>query len=318
MARAKGNDLAEIFGYAPDDTSEVARKQWKSQDCPFVGGQCIKHSHPQNGEVVVYGSCSALNRRTSGVEEVIICPQRLYADNYGVLRAIIRDATGADLPLLMADDFLSLKRRHKLPESFAVLFGKNSGKEIQLKRAESIELSLDWVMAVVVDRALKAIIPCEVQSMDTTGNYRDNWEAYSKERTKIPDSEHGINWANVWKRLIPQLILKGSISATSTLCVYGHYFVVPDIVYSRFERLVGEIENREAAGPGIMTVMTYGLGVPVPFGNMRTLDRIRTARVGTTDFAEAFASGKQLPLGTDLDRQVVGLLGDLSDSMFGK
>ncbi|MBZ5529571.1 MAG: restriction endonuclease, partial [Acidobacteriia bacterium] len=223
-----------------------------------------------------------------------------------------------NIPLLRADDFLKLKQQAKLPNSFVVLFGKNSGKEIQLKRAESIELSLDWVMAVVIDRALSAIIPIEVQSMDTTGNYRDNWEAYSRELPKIPESEHGINWANVWKRLIPQLILKGSISATSSLCKFGHYFIVPDIVYARFERLIGEIKNSEAPGPGIMTVMTYALGPETPFGEMRSLKRLRTARVRTTDFAEAFASGKQLPLGTDLDNQVIGLLGTLSDPMFAQ
>jgi hypothetical protein len=77
--------------------------------------------------------------------------------------------------------------------------------------------------------------------MDTTGNYHANWLAYSKERKIIPDSEHGMNWANVWKRLIPQLILKGSIAATSKLCKQGHYFVVPDQVYQRFERLIGDV-----------------------------------------------------------------------------
>jgi hypothetical protein len=67
-------------------------------------------------------------------------------------------------------------------------------------------------MARMVAGKLKLIIPCEVQSADTTGNYRANWDAYSKELDSIPDSEHGMNWANIWKRLIPQLILKGSIA----------------------------------------------------------------------------------------------------------
>src|SRR3712207_5367863 len=33
LPRAKGNDFAELFGYAPDDTSPPARRQWKSQNC---------------------------------------------------------------------------------------------------------------------------------------------------------------------------------------------------------------------------------------------------------------------------------------------
>ena len=48
--RAQGNDLCELFGYAPDDVSEPARRQWQARSCPFVGGECIKHGHPQNGE----------------------------------------------------------------------------------------------------------------------------------------------------------------------------------------------------------------------------------------------------------------------------
>lgn len=89
MPRANGNDLAELFGYAPDDNSDAARKQWKSQKCPFTENTCIKHSHPQNdGSVVVYGTCSVLNkaRRTGTPEEVIICPNRLYANNFTVLK----------------------------------------------------------------------------------------------------------------------------------------------------------------------------------------------------------------------------------------
>lgn len=95
MPRAKGNDLAEIFGYRPDDTSEEARKQWKSQRCPFVDMPCVKHSHPQDGEVIVYGTCSVVNRlRDGSKEEVIICPQRLYAEGYKTLRTCMYDATG--------------------------------------------------------------------------------------------------------------------------------------------------------------------------------------------------------------------------------
>jgi hypothetical protein len=142
---------------------------------------------------------------------------------------------------MTARKYSKLKRTNSLPNDFIVLLGHNSGKEIKLSQPDVIQLSLDWVMARVVHGELQSIIPCEVQSMDTTGNYHANWSAYSKERKTIPDSEHGMNWANVWKRLIPQLILKGSIAATSKLCKQGHYFIVPDQVYQRFERLIGDV-----------------------------------------------------------------------------
>jgi hypothetical protein len=276
-----------------------------------VGDTCIKHSHPQDGKVVIYGSCSVVNKTRNGADEIIVCAQRLYANGYETLKAVVRDATGVQLPILMANEYSRLKRENKLPTDFVVLLGRNSGKEIQLSQPDVIQLSLDWVMARVVANKLKLIIPCEVQSADTTGNYRANWDAYSKELDSIPDSEHGMNWANIWKRLIPQLILKGSIAATSNLCKRGHYFIVPNSVYNRFERLVGQVTEVADPGKGVMSVMTYRLGTPVPHGSIRPLVHRRTIRMRTTEFAKAFASGQQLPLGTQLDQQVATLLESL-------
>lgn len=155
------------------------------------------------------------------------------------------------------------------------------------------------------------LIPCEVQSIDTTGNYVDNWEAYRDESDSVPDSEHGMNWANVWKRLIPQLILKSSLSTTSALCLKGTYFVVPDRVYQQFEKIVGSVASRPSAGPGVLTVMTYNLGPDVPEGKIRSLLHCRTERLLATEMAVSFASGKQLPLGTQLDQKVAEILASL-------
>lgn len=311
MPRASGNDLAEIFGYAPDDRTDTARKQWKSQQCPFVGGVCIKHSHPQDGRVVVYGTCSVLNRTRSGIEEVIVCPQRLYAEQYESLRACVADAIGSAPVIYMADEYSRAKRAKKLPNDYIVMLGHNSGGEIALSNPGVIELSLDWVMALLVKHRLELIIPCEVQSIDTTGNYHANWQAYSNEEASVPNSKHGMNWANVWKRLIPQLVLKGSIAATSSLCKKGSYFVVPDRVYVQFEKIVGQVPLESAPGPGVLNVMTYSLGGKVAPGYIRPLVRMRKIRTLTTDFAQAFASGKQLPLGSQLDAKVRAVLAAL-------
>src|SRR3712207_8040238 len=47
-------------------------------------------------------------------------------------------------------------------------------------------------------------------------------------------------------------------------------------------------------GPGVLTVMTYALGPPVPAGSIRSLVHRRTVRTSITDFAQSFASGKEL------------------------
>jgi hypothetical protein len=312
MARAEKNDLAEIFGYAPDDKTAHARKQWKSQLCPFVGGLCVKHSHPQqDGSVVVYGSCSVLNKTRNGAEEVIICPQRLYESRYKSLHACIVDAEGGDLPIYPANEYGKIKTSRKLPRDYFVLFGHNCGKEISLSNPGVITISLDWIMARIKNQSLVSLIPCEVQSIDITGNYRAAWDAYSQEKTKIPNSAHGMNWANVWKRLIPQLILKSSIASTSKLCKKGIYFVVPDRVYAQFEKIIGPVRQIDNADNGVLTVMTYSLGPTVPHGQMRKLAHTRTLRMKASEFAKSFASGKQLPLGTQLDQKVLTLLSSL-------
>jgi len=60
------------------------------------------------------------------------------------------------------------------------------------------------------------------------------WDAYKNleknPNLQIPPSKHGMNWANVHKRLIPQIIRKGQIYADPELASKGMYFVVPDSV----------------------------------------------------------------------------------------
>ncbi len=309
LPRANGKDFAEIFGYSPDDTSEPARRQWKSQDCPFVESTCIKRINLPGSGWVVSGACSVANRtRNADVDEVIICPQRLYAENYASLKACARDAIQGTSPIFLADEFSKLKQTGHLPEEYIVLLGKNSGGEITLRNTAA-QLSIDWVMAYVAAGKLNTVVPCEVQSIDTTGSYRDTWQAYSKEQSLIPNSSHGMNWANVWKRLIPQLILKGAVASTSNLCQQGLYFVLPDRVYVQFEKLVGKVPQVGAPGPGVLTVMTYALGPKVSAGNVRLLAQQRVIRTRITDFAEAFASGRELfPLGAELDHKVDSIL----------
>jgi hypothetical protein len=305
MTRASGNDLAELFGYAPDDRSAAARSQWRSQACPFVGNKCIKHSHGATSkEIVIYGTCSVANKRSAGVEEVIICPQRLYADNYAVLRRCAADALGTAVPVMTVTEYQEKRLRRQLPPRIGVLLGQNSGREIAVSRSGVIDLSLDWVIAVLDSGRLVLAIPCEVQSIDITGNYRSAWQAYALGRPDVPNSEHGMNWANVWKRLIPQLIMKSTISSTSAYCSRGTYFVLPERVFQQFEKLVGTVPAAPGPDVGCLTVFTYNLGPIGSPGTIRPLELSRVLRFSGVDFARAFASGSTLPLGIDLDEKI--------------
>ena len=55
MPRTQGQDICEVFGFAPDDLTQNCRDYWNKGVCPFVGAQCTKFNHDKS---VIYGACS--------------------------------------------------------------------------------------------------------------------------------------------------------------------------------------------------------------------------------------------------------------------
>ena len=293
-------DLIEIFGYAAGDNTEFARSLWRLGGCPFIGRGCVKFNHDKS---VTYGTCSA----TSPYGDLVICPNRLYADNYAVIRRVAADAFGSDAPFYLFNQYVG---RPPQSETCVVALGAHSGKEVRVGGS----LSMDWVLVLLRDHRIVEYVGIEVQSIDITGNYRDAWHAYNRitfgsDPVTIPSSQHGLNWANVHKRLIPQLIRKGTVYASSYLVKRGMYFIVPDPVYRKFEELLGVMPERTEADHNTMTVYTYDLGPRMPFGETRALQPKRTMRFGLDDLKERFIAGSGLPSGDDLDQAVRRTLG---------
>ena len=292
-------DIVELFGYAADDTSETARSLWRLGACPFINKSCTKYNHDQT---IIYGTCTV----TSSFGDCIICPNRLYANSYQILRDVAKDAFGTDHNFLLYDQYIS-KRESK--DEFLVALGQNSGKEVKLGRG----LSMDWVIAKVKQGKLLSYVGAEVQSIDITGNYRDAWHAYSQLPTfkgTIPSSAHGLNWANVHKRLIPQLIRKGIVYSKSSLCTSGIYFLLPEIVYQKFEEIIGsDIPTLNNGGSDIVTVHTFKLSSKVEKGKMRDLVTVRKLRFKLDEFSKRFISGDSLPSSAELDNAVKLVLG---------
>lgn len=292
------NDIVEIFGYAPDDLSKKARNAWKAKHCAFINDKCIKTNHDKSE---VYGVCSV----TSSGKECIICPNRLYSHNYQILTDVAIDAFGVGTTVTSYSNYIQMLREGK-SAACVVALGQRSGKEVKLGR----ELSMDWVLAKVENRKLLAYVGVEVQSIDITGNYRDNWAAYrdlpENPSALIPRSGHGLNWANVHKRLIPQLIRKGLIYSRSSHVESGLYFLLPDIVYQRFELVIGnDIPNEPSKSPDNLTVFTYDLGPRVQNGHNRELVPVRKLRFSLEEFSSRFVAGASLPSGDDLDAAVM-------------
>lgn len=297
---AHKRDLVECFGYAPSDLSKEARSLWNIGGCPFTNKPCIKINHDQT---VIYGTCSV----TSPYGDIVICPNRLYEEEYSSLKCVASFAYPG-LPLLMFDEYIKSRGSEA---DCVVALGKNSGKEVQVGRS----LSMDWILARVTDGELVNYTGIEVQSIDITGNYRDAWHAYknlpkSVQTPVIPGSAHGLNWANVHKRLIPQLIRKSVVYSRSKLVTNGMYFILPEIVYQKFEDVLGkDIPLIDHTGPDTLTVHTYELGEPVDEGQQRKLRQVRTLCFTLDEFSNRFISGPNLPCGDELDLAVSRVLG---------
>lgn len=298
MTKRNYKDICEIFGHAPDDLTEDARSLWNIGGCPFIKAQCTKHNHDKT---IIYGTCSVV----SGENEIIICPNRLYSENYKSIRNVAKDAFGKDVPIYKFDEFID-KRKEK--GKCVVAIGQRSGREVKVKRS----LSMDWILALIEKGRLLEYVGVEVQSIDITGNYRDAWHAYKNlprnKKSNIPSSGHGLNWANVHKRLIPQIIRKGLVYSKSKYVNRGLYFIVPDEVYKRFEDIIGEIPLVKKPSKGSITVFTYELGSCVPNGQIRSLKKKREMRFFLDDFSSRFISGPNLPTGLELDNVVKGVL----------
>jgi len=208
---------------------------------------------------------------------------------------------------MMFDEYI--KRRDE-KGTFVIALGQNSGKEVKVGRS----LSMDWALAKIKNGQLLEYTGIEVQSIDITGNYRDAWYAYKtlnpNSDITIPNSGHGLNWANVHKRLIPQIIRKGKVYSTSSLVKSGLFFVLPEIVYKKFEDIIGaDIPQVTKSGSNILTIHTYELSKPVGYGKQRSLEFTREVRVSMEEFSQRFISGPNLPSGEELDSAVKKVLG---------
>jgi hypothetical protein len=300
ITRPKNKDLIEVFGYAPDDQTKPVRSLWSLGACPFINKKCGKGNHDNT---VTYGTCSV----TSPYGDCIICPNRLYENDYEVLRTISAGVFGKQMPFFTFEDYI---KNRGLSGALVVALGQNSGKEVKIGKS----LSMDWVLAKIEDGSLVEYVGVEVQSLDITGNYRDCWYGYKNlkngDAAIIPSSGHGMNWANVHKRLIPQIIRKGKVYSTSKLVKSGLFFVLPEIVYKKFEDIIGkDIPMVKSPAPDILSIHTYELSPAVPHGQQRHIVPVRQVMVSLEEFSQRFISGPNLPSGEQLDSAVKRVLG---------
>jgi hypothetical protein len=276
--------IVELFGYAPEDKSDIATAYRKKSECPFVGGQCIKKF--KSG--LVSGAC-ALKPVTSG--PVICCPNRMYAEDYCVLLDVAVDAFGAGVRLCRTLSDVRGDGRD------VMVFGKRWGKELRLpNRGDRGGYFVDWVLASLnKDGKLAGFVAVELQTMDTTGSYEAEVRAHLGNLPWNQGSKAGINWENVAKRILPQIIFKGHVLRNEPLCTKGMYFICPAPVHDRIVTRLGGNLREYHPQSGALTFRWYDLAPPSKPGERRALV-FGGQRTTTVDqVALAFTSPQNLP-----------------------
>lgn len=276
--------LVELFGYAPDDNTKAALAPRKSSNCPFIGGRCIK----QFKSGLVSGACTL---KPTSSEPVICCPNRLYGDSYKVLLDVAVDAFGPDMRLC-----------HNQTESVGdgrdvIVFGKHWGKELRLpSRISGGGYFVDWILArLAPDRSLAEFVAIELQTMDTTGSYEAQVHRMLGTGIVLPEKSSNINWENVSKRILPQIIFKGHVLRQEALCKKGMYFICPSPVYKRIIARLGGNLRPYHPQPGALTFRQYDVGNQVENGSIRPLEFKGQMTTTVDQVALAFTSPSNLP-----------------------
>jgi len=282
--------IVELFGYGPQDRSAVASHGRRKLQCPFLGKQCVKTLN----DGTISGVCT-LKLVNSG--PVICCPIRLYAGNYEILNNVAQAAFGQDVELHPSGQIRRKISRGEVKGIPVAVFGKRWGGELRLpKRGGRGGYFVDWILARLnKDGSLAEFAAVEVQSIDTTGNYRAERNAHMRGATPTMSSTAGLNWENVSKRILPQIIYKGHVLRREPLCQRGLFFVCPEPVYERLRQRLGGDLLAYQLQPGALTFRWYDLGNAVPDGHIRPLSHRGQFTTTIDQVALAFTAPANLP-----------------------
>ena len=139
--------------------------------CPYTSSRCIKAAGARPMPV-----CSIWR----GGRKVIICPNRLQERN-------------------LVDDVLDHCWPDGISRDVAI------APEVQLAGFGNV----DFVVAHIANGQVKHFVSVEAQTVDITGSYRPAYIALVENRLLERSPTFGLNWDNVYKRYMTQVIRKG-------------------------------------------------------------------------------------------------------------
>jgi len=279
--------ISEFFGYRAEDNSKTAVSIALQQTCPFLNGRCTKNLSRDN---IKSGVCS-IRPASKDAKPVICCPIRLYAEDYKILREVSHKAFGKEINLYAGRVALQKAKE----EGMAVaVFGKGWGGELHLpQRSGTGAYFVDWVLALIdCEGELQEFIAIEVQTIDTTGNYRTARQALLETKEIVIDTV-GFNWENVAKRIIPQVIYKGQVLQREELCKKGLYFVCPKAVYDKIIKRLGGKEKlaKIPTQPASIHFFAYDyIDSDISDGKIKRLGLVEEHNTSVYKVQEAFSS----------------------------
>ena len=302
--------ILELFGYAPDDSSITACAARQQQSCPMVGGLCAKEIG------------SAENRIRSGVctiadkdgGPVVICPIRLYAEQYAILSTVAKLAFKVDAVTLIDGRKVATTPATKGAQRVAV-FGKGWGGELKVpgrpvSGRKSTGFFVDWILARLDDNnKLMEFAALEVQTMDTIGSYRAEREAILGGRPYVGKSV-GPNWENVNKRILPQLIYKGHLLEREALCQSGLFFVCPEAVYNKIMDRLGSTLADYPLKNNSLTFVPMRLMPSLKSGVPRAIEALAVKTTTVQQVQIAFSSPTNLPEAGAYEKAIRVALGE--------
>lgn len=199
-------------------------------ECPYIHSRCPKRSTQLKAEP--YPVCTLWRKNEAGDPEqdlIFVCPKRFYAVDF--LNDVVEHCWPGDKP----------KNPQVAPEVKMSGFG-----------------NVDFVIAdVKEDGEVEQFLSVELQAIDITGSV---FPAYTALRAGVDLDKrptYGLNWDNVYKRYVTQLIRKG---------YFHHHWkskivaVIPEQVYQYITGRADFIRSTDVKNPQVNIIfMTYRL-----------------------------------------------------------
>lgn len=220
--------IGEVLGKAALKGADPAANDF---ECPYIRSRCPKRSTQLPDEP--YPVCT-LWRRNSGAPNpaddlIFVCPKRFYAVDF--LTEVIEHCWPGDKP----------KNPMVAPEVKMSGFG-----------------NVDFVIADVQDDGeVDQFLSVELQAIDITGSVFKAYEALRAGTDLDKRPTYGLNWDNVYKRYVTQLIRKG---------YFHHHWkskivaVIPEQVYQYITGRADFIRSNDVKSAQVNIIfMTYRL-----------------------------------------------------------